>query len=108
MAPSYGINTGLVLAGVEFGVFLYAGRTQDGETTPDCKCPRPAHSCRLVAVYVGSEMSRRTSYIKAFPFSMAVSELCQPQNVTHGNQVQREFGGVQDVGMSLRGRWCLG
>ena len=40
MAPSsYGINTGRALPGVEFGVFLYAGRTQDGDTTHYCKWP---------------------------------------------------------------------
>ena len=40
MAPSsYGINTGRALPGVEFGVFLYAGRTQDGDTTHFCKWP---------------------------------------------------------------------
>ena len=83
MAPSYGINTGLLLPGVEFGVFLYAGRTQDGDTTPDCKCPTVP-----ILVVLGLSGSEVRCHVRRLLSMLslhgAVSDKCKPQNVIIG------------------------
>ena len=83
MAPSYGINTGLVLAGVEFGVFLYAGRTQDGDTTPDCKCPTVP-----ILVVLGLSGSEVRCHVRRLLSMLSlhgtVSDKCKQQDVIIG------------------------